>query len=717
MDKPVRELERGCTVLLLSQTDDEFEDAQDDKSMEPFELDELRPVNQVQSHADDGKITGYLVLASIMAAFGGILFGYDIGIISGAMLQLQTEFQLTCLNQEVVVCALLLGALIGSIVGGVIIDAIGRRLTIIINAGIFIVGALIITLASSYVTLVIGRLILGFAVSLSVIAECIYISEISPTKRRGSLVSLNELGITMGLLLAYLVNFLFINVHEGWRYMFGLSMVPAVIQGIGMIMLPPSPRYLLIKKREDEARIVLQKVRGCLDVEDELVQIRTAMRTERDYSMCDLFKSIDNMRGRMMIGIGLVFFQQVTGQTNVLYYAPTVFQMLGFQSNSAATLATVGLGFVKALATIVCLLCVDRAGRRRFLMVGTLSMAMVITLLGIATKLLPMTDLKPACVSVPLVLPSNSPFPNGVTTAMPVSANATTLSLSHSETSTNHTDNVFRRSVMDQTFIAFQEKISTFYTNENPNIQNGGLASEHRDHNSGQRSQVIGHPSRDIAKREVRVQHLQLSSIYKDRVFLERFLRDTNQLNNSNETESNVDSDVEKFSQAGTVAAKYIALVSLMCYLAAYSFSFGPVTWILLSEIFPSGIRGRATSFATIFNWGINLIMSLTFLQLMNEVGISWTFILYGVICVISAVFVYLFVPETKNRSLEQVSAELNNSILKKTRKRCRLLSCCHRKNLALPISHGRYAELRRGQTVDSVSHLAPFDFIPDSTF
>ncbi|XP_006812575.1 solute carrier family 2, facilitated glucose transporter member 12-like [Saccoglossus kowalevskii] len=612
------------TVLLLSQNDEDMEDDLDNKSLEPLEL--------VQSHQQQNRVTAYLVLASVMAAFGGILFGYDIGIISGALLQLREVFHLDCFQQEVVVSALLLGALIGSLVGGFIIDAIGRRWAIIFNDVIFVIGAIILLVANTFTTLVAGRLIIGFAVSLSVIGECIYISEISPAKRRGSLVSLNELGITVGLLLAYLVNFLFITVRNGWRYMFGLSMIPAIVQGIGMYILPPSPRYLIIRKRDTEARNVLVVLRGSDNVDEELMQITTSIHNEKDYSVCDLFRSVDNMRGRLFIGVGLVFFQQVTGQTNVLYYAPTVFQLVGFKTDSVATLATIGLGGVKALSTIVCLLSVDKVGRRRFLLFGAFCMMVVIMTLGIITQILP------------------SPASENPCRDYKVYDNLTT------------TD-------------------STPYLT--PLSDDNVSASD----TSVQKKRTLRHLLGDSRE----FTHLQNKHIFKrENIF-------------------NISANSTDDNNSGSQAAKYVALISLMLYVAAYSIGFGPVTWILLSEIFPSGIRGRATSFATVVNWGTNLVISLTFLNLVNGLGISWTFILYGFICAASIVFVYLFVPETKNRSLEQVSADINRSSLyNQSAHRCHLLPCCH-DSRQLHISHSNYSE------VDRTSNMASLESIPSS--
>ncbi|XP_064626361.1 solute carrier family 2, facilitated glucose transporter member 12-like isoform X2 [Lineus longissimus] len=527
------------------------------------------------------KTTKYVVGASVMAAAGGILFGYDIGIISGALLQLTPRFHLSCLEQSMVVGSMLFGAVIGSLCGGFIIDKWGRRLALVFNSGMFVIGAIILAAAPTYYVLVFGRLVVGFAVSLSAIGECIYISEIAPARRRGLLVSLNELGITVGLLLAYLVNFLFITMENGWRYMFGISMLPAVVQGVGMFFLPPSPRFLMIKKKEEEAEKVLKLLRGTPHVESELHNIKIAIQIETDHKFCDLFSSVENMRGRMFIGAGCVFLQQVTGQPNVLYFAPTIFQSVGFKSDSAATLVTVGLGFIKVLSTVLALLCVDRAGRRRFLIVGASMMGVSILILGV------------------VIMAMNTAPPVGVYCTDNNKKSVQFSSLTHA----NILPNVQKRDLDPN------PNLFDFYSNESS--------------------------STPWSNSSVKTTEASFNTTMSP-----------------NTTSSGLDD--------APLISKWISFGALMVFVSAYAFSFGPVVWLLLSEIFPASIRGRAISMATVLNWATNLLVSFTFLDLMDVMGVSWTFILYSGICAIAVVFIFSFVPETKNRSLEQISSDLS---------------------------------------------------------
>lgn len=520
-------------------------------------------VNNNKSSSPCGSF--YVFAASVMASLGGILFGYDIGIISGAVLQLKSKFCLSCFDQELVVSSMLFGALLGSIFGGIIVDRFGRRLTIIVNAVVFIIGAILAAAAPTFNVVVAGRIILGFAVSLSAIAECIYISEIAPAKSRGLLVSLNELGITVGLLVAYLINYACIDIENGWRYMFGISIIPALIQGIGMVFLPASPRFLMLHRQETRAENVLTKLRGGADVEKEIDSIRTSIHHEENTHCCDIFKKTNNMIGRLFIGAGLVFFQQFTGQPNVLYYASTILEAVGFHTDSAATLATVGLGVVKVVMTVVALLCVDKWGRRKFLLVGAALMCLSLLTLGLVTH-----------------------YDSGESVIDPCQEEMYCASTANS-------------SIVSKSSISSSDIQSAMTTTLKPII--------------------------------------------------------------ANFTETNKTMTTPApITLHGENLGKVMAFAALLSFVAAYGFSFGPVSWLVLSEIFPVAIKGRAIAFTTILNWGTNLIVSAFFLDMIESMGVSGTFFFFSSVCVMSVVFIFTMVPETKGKSLEQISEEMSRS-------------------------------------------------------
>lgn len=332
----------------------------------------------------------FTLLSSITAAVSGLLVGYELGLISGALLQLRTLLALTCHEQEMVVSSLLIGALLASLTGGVLIDRYGRRAAIILSSCLLGLGSLILILSLSYEVLIVGRIAIGVSISLSSIATCVYIAEIAPQHRRGLLVSLNELMIVIGILFAYISNYAFANVSHGWKYMFGLVIPFGVLQAIAMYFLPPSPRFLVMKGHEEAASKVLRRLRAISDTTEELTGIKSSLKDEYQYSFWDLFRSKDNMRTRIMIGLTLVFFVQVTGQPNILFYASTVLKSVGFQSNEAASLASTGVGVVKVISTIPATLLVDHVGSKTFLCIGTSVMAASLVTMGIVNLNIPM---------------------------------------------------------------------------------------------------------------------------------------------------------------------------------------------------------------------------------------------------------------------------------------------------------------------------------------
>ncbi|XP_029799337.1 solute carrier family 2, facilitated glucose transporter member 12 isoform X3 [Suricata suricatta] len=332
----------------------------------------------------------FTLLSSVTAALSGLLVGYELGLISGALLQIRTLLALTCHEQEMVVSSLLMGALLASLTGGVLIDKCGRRAAIILSSCLLGLGSLVLILRLSYTVLIVGRIAIGVSISLSSIATCVYIAEIAPQHRRGLLVSLNELMIVIGILFAYISNYAFANISHGWKYMFGLVIPLGILQAIAMYFLPPSPRFLVMKGHEEAASKVLRRLRAISDTTEELTGIKSSLKDEYQYSFWDLFLSKDNMRTRIMIGLTLVFFVQVTGQPNILFYASTVLKSVGFQSNEAASLASTGVGVVKVISTVPATLLVDHVGSKTFLCIGSSLMAASLMTMGIVNLNIPM---------------------------------------------------------------------------------------------------------------------------------------------------------------------------------------------------------------------------------------------------------------------------------------------------------------------------------------
>jgi sugar porter (SP) family MFS transporter len=437
----------------------------------------------------------FVIIAAVITAIGGMLFGYDTGVISGAILFIRESFSLSSTAQEIVVSSVLIGAVIGASISGLLADKYGRRIMVIVAATIFGIGAIFTALTPEVYALIAGRIVVGIAIGIASFIAPLYIAEVAPVSIRGALVSLNQLAITIGIVISYLVDFAFAP-SGGWRWMLGLAVVPSIILGIGMYLMPPSPRWLYSKGRIDKARSVLERIRMTKNVSEEMKEIRASLVCEQECKWSEILDPV--VRPALIIGIGLAAFQQLTGINTVIYYAPTILEFAGFQSAAVSILATAGIGMINVIMTVVAISLIDRVGRRPLLLIGLIGMIISLAILGIA-----------------FVLP-------GLSTSL-------------------------------------------------------GL----------------------------------------------------------------------------------LAVISLMLYVGSFAIGLGPVFWLMISEIYPLRIRGRAMSTATIVNWGTNLVVAITFLSLIQLIGTPGTFWLYSTIGIIAWVFVYFLVPETKGKSLEEIEMEL----------------------------------------------------------
>src|SRR5881398_2595760 len=434
----------------------------------------------------------FVYVAAVFAALGGLLFGYDTGVISGALIFIKREFGLTTAAEEIVVSGVLLGATIGAIIGGKAADFFGRRRVLLVTAAIFGIGALTSAIAPSPAILIVSRVVLGLAIGLASTNVPVYLSEVAPPHARGWIVSLFQLAVTVGIVVAYLIDYAFAGV-EGWRWMLGLAVAPALVFGTGMFFLPETPRWLIRGGQHEIAHRVLLRIREHPDVDVEIEEIKASLAQQTESGRwVDLLSQ--QVRPALIVGLGLAIFQQITGINTVIYYAPKILQAAGFNSASGAILATVGVGVVNVGMTIVAMFLVDRAGRRPLLLVGIAGMIITLGALGLSFR-----------------------YPSG-----------------------------------------------------------------------------------------------QLA---------------------------------------------WIAVICLMGYVASFAISLGPIFWLLIAEIYPLKIRGLAEGTAATFNWASNLIVSLTFLTLVEKLGASSTFLLYALASVASWLFAYYLVPETKGRTLEQIEA------------------------------------------------------------
>jgi sugar porter (SP) family MFS transporter len=442
----------------------------------------------------------YFYFIAAVAALGGLLFGYDTGVISGALLFIRQVMSLSSTLQGVVVAIALAGAAVGAAMAGYLSDRAGRR-RVILGAGLlFIGGALISAVAHGVIILLLGRFLVGLAIGVASMLTPLYLAEISPAQDRGAIVSLNQLCITGGILVSYLVGFALAGASGGWRWMLALGAVPGIILSAGMLFLPESPRWLAGHGRMRDAETVLHHLRGTTDVSGELNTLRTDLAREGRQLARASELLAPRLRRPLVIGIGLAMFQQITGINTVIYFAPTIFQSAGLPSAATSILATAGVGAVNVIMTIVSIRLIDRLGRRQLLFWSLGGMAVTLFVLGGA-------------------------FHIGVS---------------------------------------------------------GQLA--------------------------------------------------------------------------------WVAVASVAAYVGFFAIGLGPIFWLLIAEIFPLALRGRAMSLATVANWGFNLIVAATFLNLVGALGSAGAFLVYAVLSVAALFFVALMVPETKGRSLEQIEDALAGS-------------------------------------------------------
>jgi sugar porter (SP) family MFS transporter len=332
-------------------------------------------------------------------ALGGLLFGYDTGVISGAILFITSDFGLSPFMQGAVVAALLLGAMVGAAVAGPMSDRLGRRRLIMIAAVTFTVGALGAAAAPSAGVLVVARFVIGLAVGSAALAVPLYLSEIAPTQIRGAISSLNQMMIVIGILAAFIVNAILASSGD-WRLMLGLAAVPSVILLFGMFFVPETPRFLVRTGEEEEARDVLEEVTEDDAGRDESPErkIEEIQEVEEEEGGLRLLKQ-RWVRPALIAAIGLAVFQQLIGINTIIYYAPTTLTSAGFSADSAIYLNLI-IGTLNVLMTVVAIRIIDRVGRKPMLLFGLVGMVTSLTVLGLSTELLgqPSSSSDPAAI-------------------------------------------------------------------------------------------------------------------------------------------------------------------------------------------------------------------------------------------------------------------------------------------------------------------------------
>jgi len=454
--------------------------------------------NNELTNGEKGSIA-YVILVCLIAALAGLLFGYDTGVISGAIGPLEQRFALSPKGVGWAASCALVGCIFGAAFAGTISDRIGRKKVLIISAVLFLVSALGTALPRNLTEFIIFRFIGGLGVGAASLTSPMYIAEISPARIRGRMVSVNQFAIVSGFLVVYFANYFIALgreeawiVQSGWRWMFGSESIPATLLLVLAFFVPESPRWLTKQDREEESLDILTKVDGHKFAQQELLAIKDAIAHESG-SIGQLFQP--GMKIVLVIGIVLAILQQVTGINAVLYYAPEIFKNLGSKTQ-AALLQTVVVGAVNIGFTIIAIWMVDRLGRRPLMLIGATGMGLALLSLGLAFH----------------------------------------------------------------------------------------------------------------------------------------------------------------FNQTGLWV-----LLFVLAYIGCFAMSLGPVTWVILSEIFPTGIRGRAMAIATVILWISCFVVSQTFPMmdknewLVERFHHGFSFWVYAAFCILEVLFVWLFVPETKGKTLEEI--------------------------------------------------------------
>jgi sugar porter (SP) family MFS transporter len=320
-------------------------------------------------------------------ALGGLLFGYDTGVISGALLFIPNDFKLSSFLQGAIVAGLLLGAMIGSAFAGRLSDRLGRRKLIIAAAVVFTVGALLAAFAPTVAILIAARFIIGLAVGSAALVVPLYLSEIAPTEVRGAIASLNQLMIVGGILAAFIVNAILAS-SGNWRLMLGLAAVPSLVLLVGMLFMPETPRYLVHTGEEETAHEVLEDLPGDERPQERIDEIREVEEHEEGGTGLGALWRAKWVQPALLVATGLAVFQQLVGINTIIYYAPTTLTGVGFAKTSAIY-ANLIIGVINVGMTVLAIRLIDRVGRKPMLYGGVVGMVGSLLVLGISLSTLP----------------------------------------------------------------------------------------------------------------------------------------------------------------------------------------------------------------------------------------------------------------------------------------------------------------------------------------
>ena len=317
---------------------------------------------------------------SFIAGLGGILYGFDMGVIAAALIYVRDAFHLSTWMQEVLVIAVLIGVMIGALIGGTVADRVGRRKTLVWGGILFIAGSILAPLSPNVHVLFVARTLLGIAVGFTSVTAPVYVSELAPPQSRGMLIGLYQFALTSGIALADLVGYWFAASH-GWRWMFAFGLVPALLFLFMVLTVPESPRWLFAQNRVEEAELVLKSYTDEAGARLLLEDIRLSLMTKMERRWSALWSPA--VRGSLFIAVGFMLLVPATGINAVLYYGPQIFSLAGISSDKSAIFATFLVAITNVLATVIALVLVDRAGRKPLLFAGLGGMTVALLMLAV----------------------------------------------------------------------------------------------------------------------------------------------------------------------------------------------------------------------------------------------------------------------------------------------------------------------------------------------
>ena len=566
----------------------------------------------------------YITSVAFTAAIGGFLLGFDGSVISGAIPFYKSVFGLTdgSFMLGFSVSCIIWGAIIGNLTAGLISDAIGRKRSLLISALLYIATGFLCAFADNITVFILGRMIGGLGVGIAILVAPVYIAEIAPTQKRGWLVSFNQLLIVVGLSAAYFSNYFILKTVDdpftNWRWMLGVEAIPALIYFISVLFIPESPRWLIMRGKDDMALKILVKVNGEEQAKNEYKEIKSTLPGERKVSIAIQAKELFRKRMRLVliIGFGLGILQQFSGINAILYYTPMVFESAGGVRNAAFMQAIV-LGVVFVITTIISMFLIDRLGRKLLLYIGVSLMAVSLTVTGIAfskaTYQVDQNIIDAAAESV---------YRNDLW----IAAKNRTPSLSNFD--------------------------SLSLTNEKAEFRNGGSVISSLDFSSNDITDIRNKKELFV----VRASQLK-NKVFKSEVSFYDSIKNA-------VAGTNIKSDAYQSAllKDGIHINATIILMSILGFIAGFSISLGPVMWALFSEIFPNRLRGLAISIVGAVNAIASFVVATFFPIQLATFGNSGTYFIYAGFMFFCLWFVWKYVVETKGKSLEQLERELIRS-------------------------------------------------------